>query len=125
MADQGLSYRDPRIRSIVAIAPAAGMALTEESLKDISVPTLIFVGDRDITAPGDSNARRVAELIPGSRLAVLPGVGHYTFLAECGIMGRVVAPSICIEKDGVSRSDTHRQVAEDTREFFDVTLGGL
>jgi len=123
MADHRLSYRDPRVRSIVAIAPAAGVALTEESLKGISIPTLIFVGDRDTTAPGDSNARRVAELIPGARLAVLTGVGHYTFLARCGIMGRVVASSICIEDGGVSRSDTHQQVAEDTRKFFDATLG--
>jgi predicted dienelactone hydrolase len=124
MADHGRSYRDHRVRSIAAVAPAAGMALTAESLKAISVPTLIFVGDRDTTAPGSSNAERVAELIPGSRLTVLPGVGHYTFLAECGIMGRVVASSICIEEDGVSRSDTHRQVAEETRRFFDATLGG-
>ena len=63
-------------------------------------------------------------MIPGSRLAVLPGVSHYTFLAECGIMGRIVASSICVEKDGVSRRDTHQQVAEDTRKFFDATLGG-
>ncbi len=60
-------------------------------------------------------------MIPGSRLAVLPGVSHYTFLAECGIMGRIVASSICVEKDGVSRRDTHQQVAEDTRKFFDAT----
>lgn len=124
MADQGLSYKDSRVRSVIAVAPAPGMALTEESLRDISVPTLIFVGDRDDHAPGESNARRVAELIQGSRLVVLPGVGHYTFLAECGVMGRVVAPSICIEKGGVSRRETHQRVAEDARKFFDATLGG-
>lgn len=124
VAEQGLSYKDPRVRSVVAIAPAAGVALTETSLQDIAIPTLIFVGDRDRHAPGDSNARRVAELIQGSRLVVLPGVGHYAFLAECGIMGHVVAPSICVENDGVSRRDTHQRVAEDARKFFDGTLGG-
>ncbi len=125
MADQGISYRDSRVRSVVAIAPAAGMALTGESLQHISVPTLIFVGDRDHYAPSNSNAGRIAELIPGSILAVLPGAGHYTFLAECGIMGRVVAPSICAEESDISRRVMHERVAEETREFFDATLGGL
>jgi hypothetical protein len=67
-----------------------------------------------------SNASRVAELIPDSDLIVLPDVGHYTFLAECGIMGRIVASSICVEEGGVSRSDTHRRVAEEARAFFDA-----
>ena len=124
MADQGLSYRDPRVRSVVAVAPAAGMALTEQSLEQISVPTLILVGDRDSTAPAASNASRLAALIPGARLTVLPGVGHYTFLAECGIAGRVAASLICVDEDGVSRREIHQRVAKDAREFFDATLGG-
>lgn len=123
MAEHGLSYRDPRVRSVVAIAPAVGVALTEESLQAISIPTLILVGDRDTTAPAASNASRVAKLIPASHLAVLPGVSHYSFLAECGIMGRVVASFICAEESGLSRGDIHRRVAEDTRDFFDGTLG--
>lgn len=122
MADQGISYRDSRVRSVVAIAPAAGMALTAESLQRISVPTLIFVGDRDQYAPSDSNAGRVAELIHGSSLIVLPGAGHYTFLAECGIMGRVAAPTICAEEADISRRAMHERVAEETRKFFDATL---
>jgi predicted dienelactone hydrolase len=125
MATHGDSYLDPRVRSAVAIAPAAGMAQTEESLQSISVPTLILVGDRDTTAPADSNASRVAALIPNSRLNLLPGVSHYTFLAECGILGRVVASLVCVEEDGVSRGDVHRHAAEGTKEFFDATLGGL
>ena len=124
MADQGLSSRDPRVRSVVAVAPAAGMALTKQSLEQISVPTLILVGDRDSTAPAASNASRLAALIPGARLTVLPGVGHYTFLAECGIAGRVAASLICVDEADVSRRDIHQRVAEDAREFFDATLGG-
>jgi pimeloyl-ACP methyl ester carboxylesterase len=100
------------------------MSQTEESLQGISVPSLIFVGENDKTTPAESNAGRVAKLIPSSRLAVLSGVSHYTFMAECGIMGRVMASMICVEKDGVSRGEVHREVAEDTREFFDATLGG-
>jgi len=123
MAVHGASYRDPRVRSVVAIAPGAVMSQTEESLRSVSVPTLIIVGDQDTTTPPGSNANRAAGLIPGSRLDTLPGVGHYTFMAECGIMGRFVASSVCVEQEGVSREDTHRQVAQETLAFFDATLG--
>ena len=123
MERHGRSYIDPRVRSVAAVAPAAGMALTEESLRSITVPTLIFVGDRDTTAPAESNATRVAELIPGSNLLLLSGVGHYTFLAECGRLGYVVAEFICVEEAGVSRAVIHQQVSQRIREFFDATLG--
>ena len=117
-----LSYRDPRVRSAVALAPAAGMALAAESLQHISVEILILVGDRDAMAPADSNARRLADLISGSSIEVLPGVGHYTFLAECGILGRLVASTLCAEGPGVSRDVIHARVAQRVREFFDDTL---
>ena len=54
-------------------------ALAEADLRDvlpqIDVPTLLLYGDRDARAPLDvTDALRAA--IPGSRLVVLPGVGH-------------------------------------------------
>jgi predicted dienelactone hydrolase len=123
MAVHGASYRDPRVRSVVAIAPGAVMSQTEDSLQSISVPILIIVGDRDTTTPPGSNANRAAGLFPGSRLNTLPGVGHYTFLAECGIMGRVVASSVCVEQKGVLRKNIHQKVAQETLAFFNATLG--
>jgi pimeloyl-ACP methyl ester carboxylesterase len=55
------------------------MASAEADLRDvlplIDVPTLLLYGDQDVRAP-----RAVAEAllasIPGSRLVVMPGVGH-------------------------------------------------
>jgi len=58
-------------RQLAAIAEfEAGDRLT--SLK---VPTLVIHGDRDILLPPD-NARRLADLIPGARLAILKGAAH-------------------------------------------------
>jgi non-heme chloroperoxidase len=39
-------------------------------LPEIKVPTLIVHGDRDVSAPLDFTARRVAKLMPGSKLKV-------------------------------------------------------
>ena len=54
-------------------------ALAEADLRDVlphvEVPTLLLYGDRDVRAPLEvAEALRAA--IPGSRLIVLPGVGH-------------------------------------------------
>jgi 3-oxoadipate enol-lactonase len=46
-----------------------------ESLGAISVPTLVLSGDADRVIPVE-NSYRLAALIPGARLHVLPGVGH-------------------------------------------------
>ena len=44
-------------------------------LGEIRVPTLVLTGDADRLVPAE-NSRRLAEAIPGARLALLPGAGH-------------------------------------------------
>ncbi len=52
----------------------------EADLRDvlprIQVPTLLLYGDADRRSPLDTVARDLNARIPGSRLVVLPGVGH-------------------------------------------------
>jgi proline-specific peptidase len=65
------------------IRPAANLtmlrAMAEADLRDvlsrIDVPTLVLHGDRDARSPL-TVGRELHERIPGSRLVVLPGVGH-------------------------------------------------
>ncbi len=45
-----------------------------DALAAIPVPTLVIVGEEDTPFLGDS--RRMAETIPGGRLAIIPGGGH-------------------------------------------------
>lgn len=46
-----------------------------ERLRALRVPTLVLSGDADRVVPVE-NAHRLAALIPGARLHVLPGAGH-------------------------------------------------
>lgn len=46
-----------------------------DRLGRISVPTLVLVGDMDLVNP-PRVAQELADLIPGSRMVVLPNVGH-------------------------------------------------
>lgn len=46
-----------------------------DRLGDIAVPTVIVHGDEDPVVPVESS-RRLAELIPGADLRIVPGMGH-------------------------------------------------
>lgn len=47
-------------------------------LRRLAVPTLVLTGEHDLIPV--ETAARIAGAVPGARLAVLPGCGHFTFL---------------------------------------------
>ena len=50
-------------------------------LPQITVPTLVIVGEEDeLTPPEDS--RRIAEAVPGATLVTIPGAGHLSNLEQ-------------------------------------------
>jgi pimeloyl-ACP methyl ester carboxylesterase len=58
-------------------------------LPEVDVPVLLVTGDRDRLVPPE-DTRRVAELVPGADLQVLPGCGHVPH-EECpDAFGRLV-----------------------------------
>lgn len=73
------------VRESVMRQPAEGYAQSCEALaqaraaaiEDIHVPTLLVTGDQDGVAQA-SNVKAMGERIPGSRVAVLEGCGHWT-----------------------------------------------
>ena len=54
------------------------------------VPTLLIVGEEDLIAPVQV-MRVLHRLIPGSRLAVVPGAAHSTYFEQSAEFNRVVA----------------------------------
>jgi YbgC/YbaW family acyl-CoA thioester hydrolase len=75
-----------RVRRMMAATPVAGMIGALAAMRDrhdstgllptlADLPTLVLVGEEDALAPPDA-ARRMATLIPGARLVVIPGAGH-------------------------------------------------
>jgi len=119
----GRSYRDPRIRSVFAIAPALGPAFIPDSLRRLTIPVEIVAGTDDQIVPIGSNAQLVAKLTPRANLVLLPdGVGHYTFLATCTDVGRRAQPQLCTDANGVDREAIHQRTADRAIQFFDNTL---
>ena len=58
-----------------------------EAIRALRVPTLVITGAQDILMPVE-NSRRIAERIPGSRLALIEGGAHIFFLEQADAMAR-------------------------------------
>jgi pimeloyl-ACP methyl ester carboxylesterase len=63
----------------------------EAQLRAMHAPTLIVIGDRDVTQP--EHAVELTHLIPDARLLVLPG-GHGEYMGEVTMPQRADAPEI-------------------------------
>lgn len=122
--EAGRSFRDDRVGAAYAMAPVLGPALVRESLAEVSIPVRIVVGEADAQASPAVTARPVASAIPNAELEVLPDAGHYVFLAECGLRGRLLVRGLCADAGGVDRGAVHDRVSADAVAFFNRELGG-
>ena len=113
---------DPRVKAAFLIAPAAIQGLDFDSLRRIKAPVAIALGDADPIAPPKTNGEFAAKLVPGATIDLLPNVGHYDFLSECGAAGHTYAKPYCTDAPGVSRAETHERVGHDAIKFFDKEL---
>ncbi len=59
-------------------------------LKDISVPTLLFWGEKDEATPL-AHARIMEKNIPDAGLVTVPNGGHFSFVDDPGLTARVLA----------------------------------
>jgi pimeloyl-ACP methyl ester carboxylesterase len=75
------TMRDIRPAATRAMARALAEADLRPVLRAITVPTMLLHGDADLRSD-DRVARALHDAIPGSRLAVLPGLGHECFLED-------------------------------------------
>ncbi len=110
----------PGVKAVFVMAPAIVQSFTPTSLAHIDVPVSIILGDADPVAPPAANGEVAAELIPGAKIKILRGVGHYDFLAECTPAGTAAIP-FC--PTTVPRARTHREAIKDALSLFDRTIG--
>lgn len=82
MGRDGATYRDPRVRSVVAIAaPVPVQAFTPSSVAKITVPVSLITGGADDQAPFEACSGWLQQHNPGfAHVSMGPDVGHYTFL---------------------------------------------
>jgi predicted dienelactone hydrolase len=122
MQRSGESYRDKRIKAVLAIAPAIGEALDGASLARIDIPIELIAGTADVTAPPPTNIERIAGLLPHPRVDMIPGATHDTFLDSCLPAVTAALARLCEDPRPVNRDAVHARAIDGAVEFFDSAL---
>jgi predicted dienelactone hydrolase len=121
-AEKARANRDLSIAGVKAafvMAPAVVQSIDPASLKRIAIPVSIILGDADQVAPPPTNGEVAAALIPGAKIKILHGVGHYDFLPECTPEGDA---TFYFCRTAVPRAGTHQQAIAEALALFDRTL---
>ena len=124
-----LSYKDARVKSVVAMAPAVGPAIDKASLNLINIPVLIIATEDDEILDINKHAKRYAKHIPGSELQLLAGGGHFVYM-ECNIIIKIVNLFIdnldlCGSKFSVNRESARKNAASIIIDFLDTNIGEI
>jgi predicted dienelactone hydrolase len=122
LAQAGNSYRDPRVKAVFAMAPAAVPELAAASLRTIAIPVEIVAGVADPVVPVADNAVPAAAAIPGAHLDLLdPPIAHFTFVTQCAPAGTAQLAYLCADS-GPVRAKAHEAAITLARAFFAAKL---
>ena len=111
--------RDSRVKAIVLMAPVLGVAFAPDGLARVTVPVKLYVAERDELVVPAANAERIRALLPRPpELEVVPGAGHYVFIAPCPDGLRREVPIICTDAPGVDRAKLHARFGVEIADFL-------
>lgn len=114
---------DPRIKAVVAAAPAVGYVFTEDGLRTVSVPVQLWVGDKDEVTPAVWNADVIRSRLPKpAQFEQVAGGGHPAFVATCPSAFAAQAPEVCSDPIAFKRTPFHRRFNEAVVSFFRRSL---
>jgi len=111
---------DPRIRAVVAAAPALGFAFAPSGLSKVTAPVQLWRAEWDTVLPQPYYAETVHRLLPRAEYHVVPGAEHFDFMAPCSDSLAKVAPPICPKT--IDRAAFHARFNTDVVRFFQRTL---
>ena len=119
-ARQAEDYRDPRIKAVLALAPAPMVrAFTPESIASITAPVTLVVGGADYEAPAALCADWIAPQLCNARLEHIdPKAAHYVFMPQCTPLGAERVPHLCQDAEGLDRAELHQRAVSLALETF-------
>jgi predicted dienelactone hydrolase len=105
--------RDERVVGIIALDPALGHAVSEQSLKSIKVPTLVIGSLENDFLPYSTHSKYYANHIQGANLVgIKQGAGHFVYIDKCDSDQEVKGVALCKDREGVDRSAIQKQILE-------------
>jgi predicted dienelactone hydrolase len=111
---------DARIKAAVLAAPGLGFAFGPNGLANVRVPIQLWSADQDDNVPYATNARLIREALgPRVEFHSVPGAGHASFLAPCGVLK---PPGICSDPGKFDRKAFHATMNASVVAFFGRNL---
>ncbi|MBK7904199.1 MAG: prolyl oligopeptidase family serine peptidase [Proteobacteria bacterium] len=118
----GVFLTDARIKAAAVAAPGLGFSFGPHGLANVQVPIQLWSADQDRNVPYATNARLVREALgPRVEFHAVPGAGHASFLAICGVLK---PPGICSDPGQFDRKAFHATMNSSVVAFLDRNLPG-
>lgn len=113
--------RDPRIKAIVAAAPALGFTFDRAGLAPVSIPVQLWRADDDQVLPAPYYADAVRVALPRKpKFHHVPNAGHFDFLTPCVNVSNM--PLICRSVPNFDRRAFHVRFNAKIVRFFRTAL---
>ena len=113
--------RDVRVRSIVVMAPNA-VRFTDQALGKVTVPVLVYAAEKDDLTQVRYHGERLARALPRVECVLVPGAGHFAFIASFPGVLKLVAGEGARDPAGFDRNAFHEALNREIVDFFDRTL---
>ncbi|QQX82599.1 hypothetical protein JK628_17090 [Shewanella sp. KX20019] len=105
--------RDDRVAAVIALDPALGHAVSENSLESIKVPALVLGSVENDFLPYTAHSKYYADHIQGANLVgIEQGAGHFVYIDECDSDREVKGVSLCKDREGVDRNAIQKKILE-------------
>jgi predicted dienelactone hydrolase len=113
--------RDPRVRSIVLMAPNAA-PFTDGALAKVTVPVLVYAAENDDLTRVQYHAERLARALPQTECVLVKGAGHFSFVASFPTALKIVAGEGARDPGGFDRDALHDVMNREIVGYFNRTL---
>jgi len=114
---------DARIKAAVIAAPALGFSFDAAGLRNVNIPLQLWRAQDDAILPHPWYAEAVRIALPmAPAYHVVPGAGHFDFLAPCSERLARIAPPICAGQAGFDRVEFHHSFNREVVAFFAKAL---
>ncbi len=105
--------RDERVAAVIALDPALGHAVSEQSLDSIKVPALVLGSVENDFLPYTAHSKYYADHIQGANLVgIEQGAGHFVYIDKCDSNRKIKGVSLCKDRKGVDRKAIQKQILE-------------
>lgn len=113
--------QDSRVRAVAALAPA-GVMFSAQSLAKISIPALIYVGEKDTFLVPRYHAEWVRQNVLKADYHMVHNAGHYAFMDTPGMPIPSADGDVGANPEGFDRAAFKKQLATTLNQFFDRAL---